>query len=255
MNPRFYQLQSELYNAWTTFPRADHRALAREIVGLATSEPKRILDLGAGGGTVAAAVCDMGYDVTAIDQDPGFCHYGLSALAVPIIPADFFTHDFQEPFDLIYAVNEVLASYGDADQRRLFRRIASWLAPDGCAVVHVLSPFYWARRSGFELVRGRAKLQHVFDPGWCAVRMTCSEENVPDRSELELLRCHAVTDFVLLLEGTGLVLDAVVPGEALGRPGGVFGIGAPRSNGHVVKRDSLLDCMRYLARLRRPDGD
>jgi SAM-dependent methyltransferase len=78
----------------------------RDLVASAAGPPDakpRILDFGAGTGTVAASVTSLGYVVTCLEPDPDLRDHlrsrGLSAVAAVADLAD------GDPFDLIYSMN------------------------------------------------------------------------------------------------------------------------------------------------------
>jgi hypothetical protein len=86
-----------------------------------------------------------------------------------ILEADFYETDLTGPFDVISYWNG-FGIGSDADQRRLLDRIAhDWLAPDGCVLMDVFSPWQWARAAGTEKRNEESELMQRsdFDPVAC----------------------------------------------------------------------------------------
>ena len=63
----FYARQDELLGVYTGDMADDGRRRAAAIGRLAGDGPKRVLELGAGGGQAAAATTDLGHDVVAVE--------------------------------------------------------------------------------------------------------------------------------------------------------------------------------------------
>lgn len=66
----FYRRQNEWTGVYEGEISARHRQKAQKVVRLATPPPARVLELGAGGGQVAAACAELGYDVVALELLP-----------------------------------------------------------------------------------------------------------------------------------------------------------------------------------------
>jgi 2-polyprenyl-3-methyl-5-hydroxy-6-metoxy-1,4-benzoquinol methylase len=115
----------------------------------------RILELGAGDGSTAASLADLGHIVVAVDIVEE-CVAAASRLAREVcggtltaLRGDFFEVDLGGPFDVV-CYFDGFGVGADEDQRRLLRRIVGWLDPAGCALVDVLVPWYWAASAGTE---------------------------------------------------------------------------------------------------------
>ena len=141
-----------------------HRAQAARIERLAGTPPKRVLELGAGGGQGAAAAA-LGYDVTAVELLPAAAAHARGPASqhrpgwLTIVEGDFYTVTLGGPFD-------VVCGFGigtDADQARLLRRVAGWLAANGCALIEVFTPWYWANAAGREMRFGNLVRRYGFD--------------------------------------------------------------------------------------------
>ena len=64
-------------------------------------------------------------------------------VAINIQQGDFYTIEYQQSFDLICYFD----SFGigtDADQRRLLKRIETWLKPNGSVIIEVGATWHWA---------------------------------------------------------------------------------------------------------------
>lgn len=187
---------------------------------------KRVLDLGAGGGTTPVALASRGHSVTAVELSETRVQHARALLRrqdkqldLSLLQADFYTADLGTDFDCVTYWN----GFGvgtDADQRRLLRRVSDvWLAPGGSMILDVFSPWRWAREAGttrhvdlvvalvnaieFEPVDSR-----FVDRWWPA-----DDEGA---ALTQNARCYTPPDLVLLVEGTGLRLARVeVDGKAL----------------------------------------
>jgi SAM-dependent methyltransferase len=239
----FYAKQA----AWTgVFPNTEllggsaRRADALE--SLVGSAPKRILELGCGGGYAAARLVDRGHTVVGIDLVPACVANAHRFVAdgrqerLSIIEGDFYTVAVPGPFDVVcyfdgFGIGE------DADQRRLLRRIAQWLAPGGCALLDVLTPWYWAARDGEAYQVRRASGQYTFDADACRMVDRMWPDTDPSQAVTQSIRCYAPADLRLLLEGTGLALVEY----------------APFSDERYTQPARLVEAMLYLAKLVQGD--
>ena len=202
---------------------ASHHSRAASIERLAGPGPKRILDLGAGPGGNAAAMADLGHDVTAVEFSDRAAHARELAKAarkgsLTVVQEDFYTVRLEGRFDAVCCW-EVFGLGSDADQRRLLARISGeWLAPRGCVLMDVYSPARPSRDAGKEQrlpplpgVPGSVEMieRCHFDP--VHSRWTDEWQPVadPGAALAQTLRCYSPADLLLLLEGTGLVLDRI----------------------------------------------
>ena len=111
-----------------------------------------------------------------------------------------------------------------ADQRALLRRVAEeWLTEGGTALIDISNPFVWARwdgdqehkptrpEDGYDYDLGELT---QFDPIRNRFADTWWATDNPGEKWTQSIRCYTPADLRLLLEGTGLTLDAVlVSGE------------------------------------------
>ncbi|MBC7804721.1 MAG: class I SAM-dependent methyltransferase [Akkermansiaceae bacterium] len=210
----FYTRSRERWGPSGILPH--HQDRAGQIARLCGWGKKRVLELGAGAGGAAAAMADLGHDVTAMDIAPPAVAYTAELAKEPragtliALEADFFTAEFEDPFDVVAYWNGFGVG-NDADQRRLLKRIATqWLAPNGSLLLDVANPLHWARIAGREQVvetdrAGRFIKRTGFDPVGCRFLDSWSAEDDPSgRIDTQSIRCYSPADFLLLLEGTGL---------------------------------------------------
>lgn len=215
--PAFYERQYALLDeagAWDVDPM--HQERAASVQDLA-APPARVLELGAGGGQMAAVLADLGYQVIANELLPAVAARAQElaatrqAGAMTVLQGSFYEVEPEGTFDVV-CYWDGFGIGSDSDQRALFRRIQKWLAPGGAALIEVYTPWYWAEAAGRTMTLGRAVRRYEFD-GW-GNRMLDTWWDVDDPADTvtQSLRCYAPTDLELLLEGTGLRLARVTPG-------------------------------------------
>lgn len=97
----------------------------------------------------------------------------------------------------------------------LLRRIHGWLAPGGCALIEVYTPWYWAAAAGREQHFGDGSARRY---GFDADASRMLDRWWPEGREAEAvtqsLRAYSPADLRLLLEGTGLVMGRIEEGGA-----------------------------------------
>lgn len=216
--PAFYARQYEWLaddDFWSVQP--EHRERAALAMRLAGPPPQRVLELGAGGGQVAAAMADLGVDVVANELLPVAVAQAETLAAIPrpgsltILPGDFFQIAPPGRFDLVtywdgFGIGQ------DEDQRRLLARVANWLQPGGRALIEVYTPWYWAEIAGRTMQVGAAERRYGFDADGCRMLDRWQPVGQPDQAVEQSLRCYAPADLRLLLQGTGLQLARATPG-------------------------------------------
>ena len=216
----FYRKQYEWADwraRWGDFDPAERNLRVGAVARLAGPGRKRLLELGSGTGTTAAALASAGHDVVAVElQEDLAAHTRDLATVVDggslsVIAGDFYAMDPTGSFDVV-CYFDGFGIGSDDDQRRLLARIEGWLASDGCALIDVLTPWFFAKAAGGEEefpegsgVRYRAGFDA--DGSRMTEQMWRSdhEEDVVTQS----LRCYSPADLRLLLEGTGLALTTV----------------------------------------------
>jgi SAM-dependent methyltransferase len=225
-----------------------HRKNADIVYRLAGGKTGNALELGAGGGQNAAALADLGYSVTAIELVPSVAQNALELAARPrngqlrVIVGDFYDVELLERFDIVCSWDGFGVG-SDEDQRRLLRRIARWLAPRGFALLEIYTPWYWSgiARSGMagrEMEFAGVCRRYGFDAEGTRMLDTWWPVGREQGAVTQSLRCYSPADLGLLLEGTGLGLDAVEPRGAYDPVQERFVADAP-----------LGECMQYLAKL------
>lgn len=214
----FYSKQDRWSGVYRRPVSEEDRARAETIRRLSGSGTKRILELGAGGGQAAAATADAGHTVVAVELVPTAATH-IRALAATrrqlhVVEGDFYTVDVPGTFDVV-CYWDGFGIGTDTDQQRLFSRISTWIAPNGMALVDVLTPWYWAATAGRGWDVGAANRRYGFDAHEC--RMLDSWWTGTDESQAvtQSLRCYSPADLRLLLQGTGLRLSLVESGGAV----------------------------------------
>jgi SAM-dependent methyltransferase len=244
--PEFYRKQYEWAdwrNRWADFDPAASDPHVDAVRRLAGDEPKRILELGPGTGSTAAALAHAGHDVVTIELQPMLAEH-IAELARSVhrgslrsLMGDFYDVDPGGPFDVV-AYFDGFGIGSDEDQRRLLRRVGEWMAADGCGLFDILTPWHFAKTAGNEeefpegsgiryLEGYEAEGSRMTERMW----RTGHEDDAVTQS----LRCYAPADLRLLLDGTDLALVEIEPytDQWYGEP------------------TALEDAMVYLAKLAR----
>lgn len=241
----FYDKQDE----WTGCCRGEieefHRERASRVERALSGRPGRVLELGCGGGQTAAAIAELGHTVVAVDislraidaaRERVKAHF--RGQVQPVL-ANFCEFEPEGKFDVVcyfdgFGIGE------DDDQRRLLRRIAGWLKCDGSALIEVYAPSHWAAVAGTTMRFGDASRRYGFDAIGGRMLDTWWPNGRPEEALTQSLRCYGLTDFHLLLKGTGLGLAGIEPGGAVDLVSGEY-------HSHVP----LEQAMSYLATLGR----
>jgi SAM-dependent methyltransferase len=189
--------------------------------------PKRILELGCGYGSTVAAMTEAGHRVIGVEisDRADFSEQFVAELgrASRIVKDDFYTVQLDGPFDVVCYWNGFGVG-SDTDQRALLRRVAEeWLAEGGTALIDISNPFVWARWDGDQEYKPKRPEDGYdydlgeltqFDPIRNRFADTWWADDNPGEKWTQSIRCYTPADLRLLLEGTGLTLDAVlVSGE------------------------------------------
>lgn len=198
-------------------PRESDEARAAAVRRLAGNGPHQILDLGCGGGTTAAAMARAGHTVTAVKLSSvraGHARQLVAAdpgLDVSIVEGDFFDVALPGKFDCVTYWNGFGVG-SDEDQRRLLRRISTdWLTDTGVAIVDVFSPWRWAREAGTQSAETHAtELVNArdFDPATSRFIDSWWPAGAEEQAVTQSARCYTPADLLLLVKGTGLVVEA-----------------------------------------------
>jgi SAM-dependent methyltransferase len=242
---------------WGMDPQGDEIHQQRcEIIGrLIGNSPMHILDLGSGPGATAAAMADLGHDVTGIEFSPMRAKFAKKLVDLPrkgklqIVEDDFYTAELPHTYELI-TYWDGFGIGTDKDQRRLLKRIShEWLAPGGKVLMDVFNPVKCAQSAGttrrlppLKDVEGSVEMDNTwyFDP--VSSRWTDEWKPVhePEKAMAQTLRCYSPVDFQLLLEGTDLKVGHV---EAAGQ--------VVLSNNQINKIHPLSGEWSYLVLLER----
>lgn len=240
----FYARQDELLGVYTGDMADDGRRRAAAIGRLAGDGPKRVLELGAGGGQAAAATTDLGHDVVAVELVSAAAEHA-SRLAndrrtgsLTVISGDFYEVEPGGRFDVV-CYWDGFGVGTDADQRRLLRRVRNWLDAGGCALLDVNTPWYWASAAGREMRFGEVARRYGFDAEECRMLDRWWPVGAEGAAVTQSLRCYSPADLRLLLEGTGLTLASVEPGAGM----------MEDDSGRFVDQVPLDRAMQYIATL------
>ena len=216
----FYTKQNEWSGCYLGDVTNMHRQKAALIELFIGPGSKRILELGAGGGQVAAAMADLGHTVVAIEIIPTLIAHAqqLAAQTRPgrlrVVAGDFHTLPLEETFDIV-CYWDGFGIGTDADQRQLLHRITGWLVSTGSALIEVFTPWYAASVAGKGWQVGQAERRYEFDAEECRWLDTWWPIGQPSQSVRQSLRCYSPADLRLLIEPTGLWLNRVKPGGTI----------------------------------------
>ncbi len=240
----FYAKQAEWSGAYRGGVTPWHRRKAEWTRSVLGSPPKRILELGAGGGQNAVALSEQGYEVVAVEQVPLLAQHihelcrQHSQAQVEVVEGDFCQIELAEKsFDGV-CYWDGFGTGGDDDQRALLKRIHRWLRDDGKALIEVYTPWHAAKSVGYRVQVGKAMREYEFDGEGCRWIDRWWMEESGERIE-QSLRCYSPADLRLLLEGTGLELVEVEAGGMM-----------DYESGRYVELVPLEQAMWYVAVLR-----
>jgi SAM-dependent methyltransferase len=242
---RFYSKQHEWTGIYAEPIGTAHREKAALVEQLGRVSPLRVLELGCGGGQVARATADRGHTVLAIDlNDHAIDHARRLAATQPygrmtVLQDDFHTVEVKGTFDVVccfdgFGIGE------DEDQRRLLRRIAGWLAPDGRALIEVYTPWYWAAAAGRSMAWPDASRRYDYDTASNRMLDTWWPTDDPPAAVTQSLACYGPDDLRILIETTGLTLTGILPGGAYDHVADAY-----------RERVPLSEAMQYVAVLER----
>jgi SAM-dependent methyltransferase len=226
----FYNQAGIWWGGDSEIPEED-LARAASIERLCGAGSKRVLELGCGAGHTAAATADLGHKVVAVDLSPTRIRQAKELLktlhkgSLTFLEADFYSVELEGRFDVV-CYWDGFGVGGDAEHRRLFKRIAQeWLAPNGCVLLDVASTTWAISHTGLEErldplegVPGSVEMirRFHFDAVHCRWIDEWQPAAHPDKALAQTIRCYTPADFLLLLDGTGLELQRIeVDGQAL----------------------------------------
>lgn len=213
----FYTKQNQWSGVYEEPINEGHRQKAAWVEEFTGAGPKRVLELGAGGGQVAAAMAELGHAVVAVELTPALAAHAQTLATTPmvgqltVLQADFYTVALTDQFDVV-CYYDGFGIGSDADQRRLLKRIAGWLTPTGSALIEIATPWYAASIAGRGWRVGQAERRYNFDADGCRWLDTWWPIDRPEQAVQQSLRCYSPADLRLLLESTGLQLQQIKPG-------------------------------------------
>ncbi len=216
----FYTKQNQWSGVYEEASNEGHRLKAAWIEELVGSDQKRILELGAGGGQVAAAMAELGHEVVAVEQAPTLAaHIQKLAATLPVgqltvVQGDFYSVAVTGPFDVV-CYYDGFGVGTDAEQRHLLQRIATWLTPIGNALIEIYTPWYAASVDGRGWTVGKAERRYNFDADGCRWLDTWWPLGHPEQAVQQSTRCYSPADLRLLVEPTGLQLQHIKPGGTM----------------------------------------
>ncbi|SES13756.1 bifunctional 2-polyprenyl-6-hydroxyphenol methylase/3-demethylubiquinol 3-O-methyltransferase UbiG [Psychrobacillus sp. OK032] len=214
----FYDKQFQLYKEGLTGPNEEHEEILTKIETLASKPFRSILELGAGGGEFAITAAKKGYAVSAVELVPSRIDYMKKLKSehniigeLEIIEGDFYEVELQKTFDVICYIDG-FGIGNDQDQRKLLKRMSGWLKLDGCILIDIYTPWYWASVAGQQMRVGNKHRKYDFDFMQCRMLDTWFDG---DEAVTQSLRCYSPQDLRLLLEDSGLTLVDIKPGGAM----------------------------------------
>jgi SAM-dependent methyltransferase len=241
----FYSKQNSWFGAYLGPIEAAHHSRAALVNEMTDPHPKKILELGAGGGQTAFALAQLGHELTTIELlEESVAHQAsleqFYQYGIQMLQGDFYNISLEQTFDLICYFD----SFGigkDAEQRTLLQRIATWLSPEGCAIIEVGSTWHWGGiAQGKEMDIGVCMRRHEFDPIESRIIDKWWPYGKPEQVMCQSLRCYTPADLNLLLEGTGLEIVTI-------RPGGKMDY----RTGDFIPKVSLEEAMTYYVKLKK----
>lgn len=241
----FYEAQNEWFGVYLGEVEESHRERAALVQEMTNTSTKEILELGAGGGQTAIALAELGHRVSMIEllEESTLHAQKLShqmKIDLKIKQGDFYEVDYEPDFDLICYFD----SFGigtDEDQRRLLKRIATWLKPNGCAIIEVGATWYWGGiANGRTMDLGACFRQYSFDAKASRLIDSWWRKDSPDMLVHQSLRCYTPVDFQLLLEGTGLKMVELKAGGRV-----------DYDNMEFIKDAMLEEAMTYYVKLEK----
>jgi SAM-dependent methyltransferase len=231
-DPRsFYERQDELTPAASGAVTDAHRAKAA-LTRLHCGHPRRVLELGAGGGQVALATAELGFAVDAVELVPRLAARARELAGrsgkgrLNVIEGDFYTAAIDGPYGAV-TYWDGFGLGADSDQQALLRRVREWLADDGRALIEVYTPWYWQAVAGREMAIGDARRRYDFDPETQTMVDTWWSTDAPQEAVSQRLRCYAPEQLRQLLEPVALTLTQLVPGGGYDKESGSYREQAP----------------------------
>lgn len=214
--PMFYEKQHQWAGVCSGPVEDVHRRRARLILCPDHTSAYRILELGCGGGQSAVALAELGHEVVGIDLLSAAIEHArrLSStsprISIAWVEADFYHFDPEGSFDVVCYFD----GFGvgcDKDQRRLLKRVASWLRPNGCAFIDIYNPSYWEQQDGREMSWPDVSRRYDYDRKGCRMLDTWWPTGNPRQAVTQSLRCYRPEELRPLVQGTGLALAEVRP--------------------------------------------
>lgn len=136
-------------------------------------EPRKILDLACGTGSLAAALAADGRCVTGLDLCPQMLNVARSKCAglpnVAFKQGDFRCFDLNEEFDLVLCCFDSLNYVSEPEELNdVFRRVRAHLAPSGLFIFDVVNEKHFCRVAGSDEQHTVAGLDYseanLYDP-------------------------------------------------------------------------------------------
>lgn len=239
----FYTAQNEWFGVYLVEIEENHRERAILINSMTDSKPKKILELGAGGGQTSIALSELGHEVSMIELlEDSVEHAHLLAeergVEIEILHGDFYEVNIEKKFDLVCYFD----SFGigeDDDQIQLLKRIKSWLNPNGCAIIEIGATWYWGGIAKGKIVDlGACYRQYDFDALGSRLIDSWWRKKDPETIVKQSLRCYTPMDLRLLLKETGLEITELQAGGSVDYDRMEF-----------VKKTKLEDAMTYYIKL------
>jgi len=216
----FYDKQVKWTGSYTGPVTKFHRDKVQAIEKTLGLTPKKILELGSGGGQFAVAAASRGHEVIAVELNANLVKHGEKLAKsegtsnLKFIEGNFYEVFLEDNFDVIcywdgFGIGE------DSDQRRLLKRNSNWLKPNGKVFMDIYTPWYWAKVSGKKMSFPSFKRCYNFDPYGCRMLDKWWPEDDESQRVTQSLRCYSPADLEMLIEDTGLMIEMIQPGGAM----------------------------------------
>lgn len=207
----FYKSQYQMFGQYSDENYVEEQCskIKAQVSGI-----KKVLELGAGNGQLAAVLSNFVDSVTAIELIEEMVNdaQALELSNVNYICGNFYHISLNETFDLVLYVD----GFGigtDEEQVSLLKRIRAWLNNDGVALIDIYNQRHWEKAAGVRMALGNNVMrEYSFDHA--AALMIDSwwhQGNEADKIS-QYLKCYTPTEIEQLCRMAGLKIERYFPG-------------------------------------------